>query len=446
MVKKERKRKQTVDEKDIFFRVHGRHVPSAKIRRYEQSRGIGDDAILSPPAGNGPCSVVFTRLTSRTDTPAHVTYSTSYGTPRSGQPHSPREIGAQEDQSLENDEELINAEGSLGQAEESARGLDQDLPLEDLSNPSLLALVQMPIATEQYRTFNRYDHNSSMLSALEKTACFKDDDPRRQPEPLQNNGRVPSSEDESFVAQAYAHDTDVSLVDNLHVDHLMIGQEAPERSSRGDSNLGDRATHASSMSSYPGHEVIYIGYDGVYKQEFDETLQQAESLYSIFRGLVLRLENGTWSGQDHESEQQIRGSGSIQSPKEVPSIYNELLEGYEFLQQIALSPWQPGELDPSTIYSAMDSMTERWHHDTQRGNAYGLVRGKHIRSVLDLASIYSRNGSWESLPALLTKLIFDLWLAKKADNGELVAATQILRVLVSLWSDESPSKDTNQHK
>jgi len=446
MVKKERKRKHTVDEKDTLFRVHDRHIPPAKIRRYKQSRGIGYDAILSPPAGNDSCSVVFTRLTSRTDTPAHITYSTPYGTPRSGQPPTPRDTGAQEDQSLENDQGLIDAGGPLRQAEENARGMDLDLPLEDLSSPSLLARAEMPIATEQHRTPDRYERNFSILSAPEKTSYPKNGYPRHQPQPLRAAEHIPSTEDEGPMAQAYAQIADVSFVDDLHIDHPLIDETAPESRPRRDLDLRDLTTPISSVSSYAGHGITHIGYDGPDKREFEQTLQETESLYDSLRSLVLGVANGTRSGHDRGTEQQTRGSGLIQPRQELSSIYNELLEGYEYLRWFAFSPRQPGIPDKSTTQPAIDPMAERWRHDTYNGNIYGLVRSKHIQSVLDLATIYLVNGAWESLPVLLTKLIFDLWLAKEADNGELVAAAQIVRTLSSLWSNESCTKDKKNHK
>lgn len=240
MVKKERNRKHSVDEKETSFTVRDKHVPPAKVRRYEQSKGIGYDAILSPPAGNDSCSVVFTRLTSRSDTPAHITYSTPYGTPRSGQPLTPRDTGAQEDQISENNQGFIDAGSSLGQAEKNVHEMDLDLPLEALSNRSLLACAEVPIATEQHRTHDRYDRNFAIQSAPEKTSYPRSGYPRHQPQPLRAAEHIPSIEDEGSMAQAYAQNGDVSFVDDLHIDHPLIDEKAPESRSGRDSDLWDK--------------------------------------------------------------------------------------------------------------------------------------------------------------------------------------------------------------
>lgn len=53
--------------------------------------------------------------------------------------------------------------------------------------------------------------------------------------------------------------------------------------------------------------------------------------------------------------------------------------------------------------------------------------------MLILAATYFNNGTRESFPVLMTRLISDLWLAKSSDNGEMLAAARVLRALWSLW-------------
>lgn len=192
------------------------------------------------------------------------------------------------------------------------------LPTQHLSNQTLMPGLGLQSIPELRFTTDEHERHGQAYLVPEELIYAKASDPLR---------KSSSPNSTSWPENAY-QEADGSNFGELHFIHRFIHHEAHETKTHGDSTLRDANTQISSSSNRPSRGLTRIDCDLPGKVAFVQTLQEAELLYNSFRNLVFNTAKGPLGHGENGSE--LENSGHpIRSSVEGPSIYNELLEGYE---------------------------------------------------------------------------------------------------------------------